>query len=243
MNQPNFFRDNSPFLNHPLLTPERTKVEVDQLRVTLDLPPTARILDVGCGFGRHSIELARHGFRVVGLDPSKAMIAIARQNAAEAQVEVDFQCQAGQDFVAEAVFDAAICLFTTLGQISETSDNSGLVARVYEALVPEGQFVVEVPQREATAAALKPSDRFGGDENYADVVRKFDPLDQTITESFTVVRAGQAEHFLLRYRLFSVTELTHLLQAAGFRQVAVYADYQKSPLTPDSSTMLAICRK
>ena len=62
MESPNFFRDNSPFLRHPLLTAERTAAEIDFLTPRLGITPTDRVLDIGCGFGRHSIELARRGF-------------------------------------------------------------------------------------------------------------------------------------------------------------------------------------
>ena len=55
----------------------------------LALPAKARVLDVGCGFGRHSIELARRGYWVVGVDPSVAMIAAAQERVAKS-ADYDF---------------------------------------------------------------------------------------------------------------------------------------------------------
>jgi len=63
----NFFEPGSPFLKHPLLTPERTAAEIDFILSVLPLEAGDRILDIGCGFGRHSHELARRGFDVLGI--------------------------------------------------------------------------------------------------------------------------------------------------------------------------------
>ena len=152
MEQTNFFEEGSPFLQHPLLTAMRTAREVDFLLSELVLPPRARVLDVGCGFGRHSIELARRGYRVVGIDPSAAMIAAAQERmrnlAASVSIstplDVTFYPLDGQSFVADGQFEAAICLMTTLGQISEHGDNRSMVARIYANLRPGGQLVVRV---------------------------------------------------------------------------------------------------
>ncbi|HFQ94718.1 MAG TPA: class I SAM-dependent methyltransferase, partial [Anaerolineae bacterium] len=162
----NFFEEGSPFLNHPLLTAERTAVETNFLESQLRLPPGARILDVGCGFGRHSIELARRGYTVTGIDPAAAMIAAAQERAKEAAVSVDFRQARGEEFTTAVPFDAAICLFTSLGQMGPDGDNSALVSRVYDALKPGGLFVVEVPQRDTAVTQLRPSDKFGDGERY-----------------------------------------------------------------------------
>src|SRR5258705_307498 len=63
--------------------PAQTRREVDFLLRALRPAPGARILDVPCGYGRHAAALARRGFRVVGVDLSRAMIAEARRRFAE----------------------------------------------------------------------------------------------------------------------------------------------------------------
>ena len=103
-----FFSDGSPFLRHPLLTAERTRQEIDFLVDALPLSPGARVLDVGCGFGRHSVELARRRYRVLGIDPAAAMIRAARDNAHEAGVTVDFQQVAAEGYFTAEPFDAAL---------------------------------------------------------------------------------------------------------------------------------------
>ncbi|MCI0394551.1 MAG: class I SAM-dependent methyltransferase [Chloroflexi bacterium] len=236
----NFFSEGSPFLHHPLLTPERTAAEVEFAMSCLALSPGARLLDVGCGFGRHSIELARRGYQVVGIDPSAAMIASARERAAAAGVAVHFVRAGGESFTAGRPFDAAICLFTTLGQITESGENSGLVANVFAALRPGARFLVEVPQREAAVAGLKAAEQFGQGERYTAVTRHFDPAGNSVTERFAVVSPEETRHYLLRYRLYTWPELANLLEAAGFTLLAGYGGYDGRPLASESPIMLAL---
>ncbi|VAW31010.1 hypothetical protein MNBD_CHLOROFLEXI01-971 [hydrothermal vent metagenome] len=239
----NFFAEGSPFLNHPLLTAVRTTQEVDFIEEQFNLSTSARILDVGCGFGRHSIELARRGFAVTGIDPAAAMIAAAQKRAAETAVSVDFRQISGEKFTSDAPFDAAICLFTSLGQIGANGDNSELVERVYEALKPSGLFMVEVPQRETAVSQLRPSDKFGEGERFTAVTRQYNPTNQNVTETFRLVAPEGTRSYILRYRLYSLAELQALFTQAGFTIQATYADTSGTALTTSHPTMILIGKK
>ena len=240
-----FFADGSPFLNHPLLTAERTRGEIDFLVNSLALAPAARVLDVGCGFGRHSIELGRRGYRALGIDPAAAMTEAAMAQAAEAGVDVAFQQAAGEDFCHAEPFDAAICLFTTLGQVAADSleDNRGLLATVAGSLKANGRFALELPQKQPALAALKPADRFGNETSYTQVQRSYDAGTDIVTEQFHLVTPSGAQTYRLRYRLLSQEDVTGLLNAAGLRIVNKYAGYTCAELTDDSPFMLLICAR
>lgn len=241
MSDYNFFSKGSPFLQHPLLTPERTKHEIDFLLQQMELPPGARILDVGCGFGRHSIELARRGYQVTGLDPATAMISAARRRAAKAGVMPDFREVRAEEFRADTPYEAAICLFTTLGQVSSRGESGpGLVASAHRALAPRSPFAVEVPQREPAAREMKAADTYGQGESHTEVSRHFDPGDNTVTEHFTVVSPQKRQVYDLRYRLYSQDELRALLYTAGFAIQAWFGNYAGKPLQEDDATMLVI---
>ena len=238
-----FFSDGSPFLSHPLLTAERTRREIDFLVDSLALAPVARVLDVGCGFGRHSIELGRRGYRALGIDPAAAMIEAARAQAVEAGVDVAFRQIAGEDFADAQPFDAAISLLTTLGQVAANSleDNRGLLTAVAKSLKADGLFALELPQKQPALAALKPADRFGNEATYTQVQRSYDAGTDIVTEQFRLVTPSAAQTYHLRYRLFSQEDVTGLLTAAGLRIVDRYAGYACAELTDESLLMLFIC--
>ena len=238
----NFFEEGSPFLKHPLLTAERTAREIDFIEEQLNAAPGARILDVGCGFGRHSIELARRGYEVSGIDPSAALIAEARKRAAEVGVSVDFRLEWGERFSADQAYDAAICLFTSLGQITEQGENSGLVGRVFAALKPGAPFVVEVPQRETAVRQLKAQEKLGGGRRVAIVQRTYDDNAQVVSEEFRIVREREQRTYLLKYKLFDCSEIEALLTRAGFINISAYGDYQGTDLRSEDPSMVLVAR-
>jgi SAM-dependent methyltransferase len=243
MTEPNFFRTGSPFLKHPLLTDERTSLEIDFLLQYLPLPDGAKILDVGCGFGRHSIELARRGFEVVGIDPSAAMVAASQERAQEAGVNVDFIQSKAEDFNSQEPFDAAICLFTTLGQMDENGDNIDLLPQIAKSLKTEGHFIIEVPQRFWVINNLKVNERIGEEPRHVDVKRHYDGFQKTLTEHFRIHSPGDKEDFILRYRLYRFEDLRYLLFDAGFDTEAAFGGYELVPLDEESPIQLLFTRK
>ena len=238
-----FFSHGSPFLKHPLLTEERTRREIDFLVDRMELLPPARVLDVGCGFGRHSIELAGRGYCVFGIDPAGAMIEAARERAAESGVAACFRQVAAEEFVHSRQFDAALCLFTTLGQISPRSgrDNRALLGAVADLLRPEGRFALELPQRGPALRALRPADRYGDAPNYACVRRSFDADTGIVSERFEIVAPEKRRRYDLVYRLFDREEVGALLAAAGLRIVGSFGGYDGARLDDDSPVMLFVC--
>lgn len=243
MSMKDFFSEGSPYFNHPLLTAERTATEVDFLQQQWDLQPGAAVLDVGCGFGRHSIELARRGYQVVGIDPSAAMITKAKASAIDAGVTVDFQQVSGQDFRTDQRFEAAVCLFTTLGQMENERDNQEIIDHIADLLQPGGWLVVEVAQRETAARKLLPYDRFGGELAFTEITREYNPKLHMVQENFHVVEGESEETYRLRYRLYSFQELREVLSRAGFIIEESFADYEGQPLTAESERMLLAARK
>jgi len=126
-----------------------TIAEVDFVIEELALMPGASVIDIGCGTGRHSIEFARRGFSVTGVDQSPGMLGVARQNAEMAGVEISFIEASAQNFVAAEKADAvvslcegALCLFNDDDDI--WGKDMAILANMAESLKPAGRFLVTV---------------------------------------------------------------------------------------------------
>lgn len=231
----NFFGERSPYLAHPLLDADRTRAEVEVMANQLaeHAGTLVRVLDVGCGFGRHAIEFARHGAEVTAVDPSAAMLDAAQLNAANAGLEgaVDFRLGPGQLFVADEPYDLALALFTTLGQMATLEDDDmvheALLAAMFNALRPGGHAVIEVPDRQRVAAALVADETLGSTH----VVRSFDEQASVMSERFVL---DDGTTFDLLYRVFGRDELRAMLHDAGF----VVADVVEQALVPPPPTFM-----
>ena len=94
---------------------EATAAEVEFLIEALALGPGTRVLDLACGHGRHSVELARHGCAVTGVDLSEPSLALAAARAAEAGVDLRLERADMRRIAFDAEFDAVINMFTAFG--------------------------------------------------------------------------------------------------------------------------------
>ncbi len=231
----NFFDEGSPWFTHPLLTTERAEAEID--RVLGWCPDAVDVLDVGCGFGRHSIELARRGRRVESIDPSAAMVEEARRRAAEADVELTVQQGRAEELDGPARYDLALLLFTTLGQDPLTGADPLQIVdetlhRLRRALRPGGTLVIEVPDRHRLEAMLIESEQLGP----VQVERRLDTTTGRVRERFV----GPTQTFDLGYVTFTRAELHTRVTAAGF-DVVEHLDSALVPPPPTFQTLVAQC--
>lgn len=113
------------------------------------LPDAGKLLDLGCGTGRLCVDFARKGFTCVGVDLSPVMLAKARENAAAAGVQVEYR-EGNLVYLAEwpdRSFDAAACLFSTLGMIRGAVNRRKAVAAAFRVIRPGGRLIVHVHNR------------------------------------------------------------------------------------------------
>jgi SAM-dependent methyltransferase len=113
-----------------------TRQEVDHLVEALGLTAGQRVLDVGCGPGRHAVELARRGLRVHGVDISERFVELARRDAPG---DATFERLDARELPFDREFDAAICLCQgAFGLMVDDGDDDAVVAGIARALVPGG---------------------------------------------------------------------------------------------------------
>ena len=114
--------------------------EVDYLEAVLNMQPGMRVLDVGCGPGRHAHELARRGFDVHGIDISQSFIDLA---AADAPPNATFERRDARDLCFDAEFDVVICLCQgAFGLMTANGDDTRVLACIARALKPGGRLAL-----------------------------------------------------------------------------------------------------
>ena len=106
--------------------------------------PVNKLLELACGTGTHALQLEQLGYQIVATDHSEAMLARARQKGAAAPSRVDFQQQdMTQLNVSGRPFDAAYCLFDSIGYVATNESLAKVFRGVQQHLQPGGLFVFE----------------------------------------------------------------------------------------------------
>jgi SAM-dependent methyltransferase len=225
-----------------LLTPERTAAEVELVWRLLELEPGLELLDLACGHGRIANPLAERGVRVTGLDATPLFLDLARKDAAERGVEVEYVEADMRSLPWTERFDRVLCWFTSFGYFSD-EENRQVLLDVYRALRPGGLFAVEMNNRDGLLAGRWEPEGVTerGDDRMIDR-RDFDLQTGRSRDERTIIRGGRSRTFTFSVRMFTAAELQDWLRAAGFRDTFAYGE-DGEPLRLEHRRMTVVGRE
>jgi SAM-dependent methyltransferase len=223
---------------------EATAAEVDFLISALDLKPGTRVLDLACGHGRHSVELARHGCAVTGVDLSEPSLALAAARAAEAGVDVRLERADMRRIEFDAEFDVVINMFTAFGYFVDDAENRLVIERVAAALAPGGAFLLETinpvavfPRFEARGWHQLSDGTVMLEERFYDTERGRFETCWTFTSG-----AGRREH-RFSHRAYTAPELIAIATAAGLEVERLWGGLDGSDLEMGSRRIVMLARR
>jgi SAM-dependent methyltransferase len=235
-----FFDAHAPVYEDNVFT-KNTIPEVDFLLEELALRPGASILDVGCGTGRHAIELARRGYRVTGLDLSTGMLARAAEAARRAGVSVEWIQSDASRFSLPATFDAAVCLCEgAFGLLGQSDDPIGqplsILCNLSRSLKTQAMSLFTVLNAVAMLRRYTNQDAADG---------RFDPM--TLVESSEHPPREGLPVVAVRERGFVPTELKLLFRLAGLSVLHMWGgtagNWGRRPLDLDEIEIMTVARK
>lgn len=217
-----------------------TAAELVFLREELGLRPGSRLLDVGCGTGRHLVPLAASGIDATGVDLSPAMLSQARARAREAGVEVQLVEADARELPADlGPFDAAICLCEgAFGLVDDDAEplahDRAILASIHRALRPGGRLVLN-----ALNAA-----RLLRDWRRDELTGELDLL--TLTES-SELEPAEGTTVTVREHFHLPGTLALLAEHVGFEVEAVWAggagDWRREPPAVGDMELLLVARR
>lgn len=227
-----------------------TMAEVDFIEKEINHDKSLAILDIGCGTGRHSIELAGRGYKVTGLDLSLSMLNKAKEKAQNAGFQVNFIQKDARDFDFHETFDLAIMLCEGAFPLMETDEmNYKILQNAFKSLKNPGKYIF------TTLNGLFPlvhsTKDFINDNSKTEVARSSN-FDLMTFRDYSVFEHenddGNKITLECNERYYMPSEITWLLKTAGFNKSDIYgckpgAYSRNDKLTHDDFEMLVIAEK
>jgi SAM-dependent methyltransferase len=229
----------------PKLTDKQIAAEVDFVEDSLAVAKGGALLDLGCGTGRHAIELTRRGYNVVGFDLSLAMLSRAADEAQDRDQKINFIQGDMREMTFEGRFDGIFCWGTTFGFFDEEK-NLQVLKNVFRALRSGGQFLLDVANRDFIIHQSPSLAWFEGegcvcmDEMAMDWITSRMKVKRTM-----MMEDGRNREVEYSIRLYSLHELGKILHDLGFR-ICEVSGRTATPgvfLGPDSPRTLILAEK
>jgi SAM-dependent methyltransferase len=204
------------------MPPSLTLMEVDFLEKALAPPPGASLLDIPCGSGRHSVELAGRGYRMTGVDLSADFLSLARAHAADAHVQVDLRHGDMRNPSLDAdAFDAAFCFGNSFPYLDRPGASTFLAA-LSRAIRPGGRLVIDTGcAAESILPTLLPQRWHRFDDIIVMSKATYIASASRLDIDYTFIQGGKIETRPSSSYVFTVAELTRMLADAGFEVVSL----------------------
>ncbi len=223
---------------------ERARSDLDGALKLLGVAPGARVLDLCCGVGRHSLEMARRGYAVTGVDRTRSYLEQARQQAAAENLAAEFVDSDMRAFARPGAFDGAINLQTSFGYFEDSADDLRVARNLCESLRPGARAIVDVAGKEVLA-------RIFVERNWETLPNGWLMLQERklrsgwdrIEERWILIGQKSRREHSFALRLYSGAELAALLKGAGFSEVALYGNLTGTPYDIQAERLVAVASK
>jgi SAM-dependent methyltransferase len=216
--------------------------EIHSLLKLVEIPPNASVLDVACGPGRHSFELNRLGYAVLGVDANPGFINAARQKAGSDSSGLEFRVEDIRVMALSQPMQLAIFLFNSFGYM-KSDENAMVLAQIWKAIDFGGKVVMSIAGKEVVA------------RQFVSTIEKCKAGVKLTRKSF--IRDGwthleqlwelnddsSRQHFFTSQQLYSANELRDLLGHIGFSKIQIFGSLDGAPYDQDAKAMVALALK
>ncbi len=225
---------------------EISKEEVAGLIDLLSITKEMKILDLCCGYGRHSLELARQGYNVTGYDLSNFFLEDARKKAKKEKLQVDFVPGDVRELDFTEKFDIVFNMLTSFGYF-EDEENEDVLSRIARSLVPGGRFLIQAICFTGALCRISPErEYFVTEEKGVTIVDKNSwDLEKNILKAKRILffEDGRKREYSFSFRVYTLAEMLKMLDKAGLQLIDYYENLQGDPYTQNSFHYTIISEK
>jgi SAM-dependent methyltransferase len=186
-----------------------------------------RVLDVGCGAGRHARAFVQAGARCFGLDLSATLLRIARQVTGAPLIRADMR----QLPIRPSSMDLTVNLFTSFGYFERDAEHMAALREMIGTVRRSGWFAIDFLNPAAVRRQLVPQETVELGGQTVRVTRSVSPDGRYVCKS---IHPSGGRQYMERVRLFEPDQISQMIQSAGVQVRHRFGDYDASPLSPES---------
>ena len=224
-----------------LLAPsDSARLEAAGLWTLLRLSPTSRIVDIGCGHGKHAFPLAERGAEVIGLDFAVALLNRARHLAAELRTQVHWVRGDMRRLPLRSGCAGAAILMDAFGFFDTEEEHEAVLREAARVLTTGGRIALKVVNGGLVLDDFRATEREERDGIAVSVSNTLTFGPPRLTQRLSVTGSRGDGEYERHQRLYRVDELRTALEQVGFHVEGVFADPDGTPFEPAVSTAMWI---
>lgn len=229
-----------------------TSGECDFIEQEINYDKSLRIIDVGCGTGRHAIELSKRGYTVTGIDLSESQLKRAKEKAAAASLQIDFQQHDARHLPFRQEFELAIMLCEGAFPLMETDEMNYEILKSAAAALKDGGKLIFTTLNGLFPLFHSVKDFHAATTNEGNAVYEGGTFDLMTFRDYNITTieddSGNLKELTCNERYYVPSEITWLLKSLGFNKIDIYgaklgAFSREDKLTTDDFEMLVITQK
>lgn len=236
------------WFNHPFYLELYSHRNDDDAQQLLDLvfknitlPINSRILDLGCGNGRHAIQMSKLGFDVVGLDLSPYLLSIAKEEAKKQNRNITFVEGDMRYFNFEKKFDMVFNGFTSFGFFEDDRENFSVFKNISDHLVSGGFFIFDYLNEALLRNHLVVSDEKQVGEFSIKQQRRI--VGDTVKKKVEITKNKETLTFEESVKLYSFSLIEEVLGNFGLLVEKSFGNYRGDPYSLEGDRLILIAKR
>lgn len=231
------------YMKYFLLTQKEEITEQQTTFIKTFLRPGGRVLDTGCGIGRHSISLAKKGFDVVGIDTSDIYLSFAKESSIKEEVRnIEFKKIDMRDMDYKKEFDGVINLWSSFGYYDDET-NFEILKNLSEALKRDGILIIDIENRDYLLKNFVYETFKESDGVFILERRNYHPLTSIITTHRFFIGKDLKKEYIRNIRMYSATEMINLYKSAALKEIQVFGNFAGEKFSINSKRIIIIGKK
>jgi len=221
---------------------DEAEIFILQILTKINLAYGANVLDLGCGAGRHSLLFAKRGFQVIGVDQSAKLLAVAKNEAKQNNLQATFINDDIRTVLFPEKFKLILNVFTSFGYFDNDEDNFALFSNVAKLLSDDGVFVFDFLNAEQVKGNIVPFSKEVIGDFTVEQSRKIE--NNRVIKEIAIIKNGEVKTFYESVSLYSKAAIMSALNKNNLSAEIVWGSYTGEPFDEKSSSrLILLCKK